>query len=309
MLLPQLHLQNPLPISTSPPAPRLNLRLSRRLRHQQQRRNLSFRLVLPMHLLNPRLLRQLQKSLISRPVPHSHQHHRLRQLQRRHRMRIWTSRPAQPFHLVRSRANKMSEKLRPLQEALFCEKTLAKTGDNVLLETLRGAESVTAWQHFPQGDIYDPESGAHWYYHCHDPASDAQEHGHFHCFLRPSGKDGPVHHLIAIGVDPYGRLLRLFTVNHWVVGDSWADAQETIPLLARFDAHVGRPNYLVNRWLTAIISLYADEVTDLIHQRDVAISNQNQDLAVALKDRSLEVTSELRVNLGETSASLGLSKA
>ncbi|MET3924233.1 hypothetical protein [Devosia sp. 2618] len=195
--------------------------------------------------------------------------------------------------------------LRAAQEALFCEAVLAKTGDNVLLDTLRGAPSIAAWQHFPEGDVYDPASGAQWYYHCHDPSSDAREHGHFHCFLRPDGPKGPIHHLIAIGVDPYGKLVRLFTVNQWVVGDQWADADTTIALLDKFNAHLARPSYLVNRWLTAIIGLYRDEIAELIRARDERLDSYPHDIEVR-QDRSLEVTSELTADLYARAKTLGL---
>jgi hypothetical protein len=201
----------------------------------------------------------------------------------------------------------MTERLRAAQEALFCETILAKTGDNVLLETLRGAPSVTAWEHYPKGDVFDRDSGAQWYYHCHDPNPGAIEHGHFHCFLRPDGPSGPIHHLVAVGVDPYGKLIRLFTVNQWVVGDSWLDADATIPLLERFDAQVGRPNYLVNRWLTAILGLYHDEIAKLVTERDAALATQTPpDGTPAREDRALEVTSELAVDLRRTASELGL---
>ena len=180
---------------------------------------------------------------------------------------------------------------RAQQELLFCEKILAKGGLNVLLETLADASSVEAWSHYPKGDVFDTETGAQWYYHAHVPAFDGVEHGHFHCFLRPQGPQGPIHHLAAIGVDAQGRALRLFTVNQWVVGDDWADAQTSIPLLARFDMQMPRPSYLVNRWLTAIFAAYESEIADLIRQRDAVLAAHPGPAPRA--DRSLEVTSEL----------------
>jgi len=199
------------------------------------------------------------------------------------------------------------QRIRAAREALYCEAILAKTGDNVLLETLRGAPAITAWSHYPQGDVYDRESGAQWYYHCHDPQPDAREHGHFHCFLRPEGAEGPIHHLVAVGVDPYGKLIRLFTVNQWVVGDSWADAEATIPLLERFNAEVARPSYLVNRWLTAILALYHDDIAGLIRRRDeVLAAHQPPQETQAREDRNLEVTSQIAVDLAARAAELGL---
>jgi hypothetical protein len=197
------------------------------------------------------------------------------------------------------------DRLRAAQEALFCEQVLAKGGDNVLHATLRDAP-VAAWTHYPPGDVFDPASGAQWYYHCHLPPEEG-EHGHFHCFVRPDGKNGPVHHLVAVGVDPYGKLIRLFTVNQWVVADAWLDAAPTVELLERFDMQMPLPSYLTNRWLTAIVGLYGDEIAELIRQRDVKLAgHQSADGTPAREDRSLEVTSELFVDLPTTAKALGL---
>ncbi|WP_319519044.1 DUF6969 family protein [uncultured Martelella sp.] len=198
---------------------------------------------------------------------------------------------------------------RAAAEALFCERVLAKTGDSVLLETLAGVDTPTSWEHYPKGEVYDPETGAQWYYHCHEPAHESGEHGHFHCFLRPLGPDGPIHHLIAVGVDAHGRLKRLFTVNQWVVGDDWLNAADTIALLPRFDVHLGRPSYLVNRWLTAVIRLYDDEIASLIRTRDDVIAHhQPTDPSVSThEDRTLELTSEFYANLQDKAENLDVS--
>ncbi|MGB3339352.1 MAG: hypothetical protein WBA73_19425 [Devosia sp.] len=190
-----------------------------------------------------------------------------------------------------------AERERAGQEAAYCEHLLAKSGENVLRETLRDAPSVTAWSHYPPGDVFDPESGGQWYYHCHLPPADDVEHGHFHCFVRPDGAQGPVHHLIAIGVDAFGKLHRLFTVNQWVVGDTWLDAEPTIALLPRFDMQLAKPSYLVNRWLTAIVAQYQPEIEQLIRERDARLLQHSTapDIAQVREDRSLEVTSSLTI--------------
>jgi len=157
---------------------------------------------------------------------------------------------------------------------------------------------VAAWSHYPVGDVFDPDSGAQWYYHCHLPPADDVEHGHFHCFLRPDGAKGPVHHLIAVGVDPYGRLHRLFTVNQWVVGDAWLPAEPTIALLPRFDVHHAKPSYLVNRWLTAVVRHFQPEIEELIRERDVVLAAHKPPQGIETHDdRGLEVTSSRLVSL------------
>jgi len=188
---------------------------------------------------------------------------------------------------------------------MFCEQILLKGGETVLRATLRDAP-VNAWTHYPAGDVYDPASGGQWYYHCHLPPAEA-EHGHFHCFVRPDGKEGPIHHLVGVGVDAHGRLQRLFTVNQWVVGDSWLDAEASIGLIERFDMQMPGPSYLTNRWLTAIVRLYGDEIAQLIRGRDAKLAaHRPVDGSPAREDRALEVTSEVPVNLAATAAALGL---
>ncbi len=181
------------------------------------------------------------------------------------------------------------------REIDFCTGVLAKGGATVLTETLRGVERPERWKSYPEGEVYDPQSGAQWFYHCHDPAPDAAEHGHFHCFVRPDGPDGPIHHLCAVGVNARGRLLRLFTVNQWVVGDDWLDAEATIALLPCFDVHMPHPNYLVNRWLTAVLTAHEPEVAALIRARDAALNGHRPKAGGEPRaSRGLEVTAEHR---------------
>jgi hypothetical protein len=190
---------------------------------------------------------------------------------------------------------------RAAQEIAFCEAILAKSGENVLRETLRDAP-VEAWSHYPAGDVFDPESGAQWYYHCHVPAADGVEHGHYHCFVRPEGAKGPVHHVVAVGVDAFGRLHRLFTVNQWVVGDNWLAAEPTIALLDRFDVQLAKPSYLVNRWLTAVVRRYEGEIAELIRERDRRLDAHVPPEGVTVReDRGLEVTSALAIGAANSS--------
>src|SRR5919198_1519185 len=137
------------------------------------------------------------------------------------------------------------------REVLECQRVLAKTGDSIVGELLRGHEVFYEWNHYPEGDVYDPETHAQFFYHAH-PAEQrpSGEHGHFHCFLRPRGMpagivplmlpelaiaDAPaapadpllapvaqpnqggnndkLSHLVAIAMDASGNPIRLFTTN------------------------------------------------------------------------------------------------
>ncbi len=183
------------------------------------------------------------------------------------------------------------------REIAFCESILAKGGLTVLTEIFQGVSSLSAWEHFPPGDVYDPQSGAQWFYHCHPADEGTAEHGHFHCFMRPQGPDGPLHHLAAIGVDRNGRPLRRFTVNHWVVDDPWAHAAAPKARHPRVDKQMPRPSYLVNRWLTAMFVAWEPEIADLIRERDRVLAAHTPPEGIAVRqDRTLEVTSELRID-------------
>jgi hypothetical protein len=99
---------------------------------------------------------------------------------------------------------------------------------------------------------------------------------------------------VAVGVDPFGKLHRLFTVNQWVVADTWLDAGPTIALLPTFDVQMARPSYLVNRWLTAVIRRYEPEIAALIRERDATLAAHRPKTDIATReDRDLEVTSQL----------------
>src|SRR3546814_10104413 len=68
-------------------------------------------------------------------------------------------------------------------EVLRIQQALAARRSNLVAELLHGEDEFFERRHYPAGDIYDPETGAQYYYHAH--RSDPREHGHFHIFQRP----------------------------------------------------------------------------------------------------------------------------
>ena len=80
------------------------------------------------------------------------------------------------------------EKMRVAGEtALEIKAVLAKTGDNVVGELLRDKGTFYEWNHYPDGDVYDKDSGSQFFYHAHPADLRVGEHGHFHTFMRPAG--------------------------------------------------------------------------------------------------------------------------
>lgn len=195
------------------------------------------------------------------------------------------------------------------REVLECRRVLAKTGDTVVSEAVRAPAAFYEWDHYPAGDVYDPETHAQYFYHAHPPAQRAvSEHGHFHTFLRPRGMlpgvrplmmpelaiaDAPaapagpavppapqpnqgadndeLSHLIAIAMDIGGDPVRLFTTNRWVTGETWYGGDDVVAMLDRFAIDLARPSWPLNRWITAMFRLFRPQIAGLIYARDEAI--------------------------------------
>ena len=197
------------------------------------------------------------------------------------------------------------------EEVRECERVLRKTGDTIVGEALRGPDVFYEWHHYPEGDVYDPDTHAQFYYHAHPPGRrSGAEHGHFHTFLRPRGMppgtmplvlpelaiaDAPaapadpllapvaqpnqggnndkLSHLVAIAMDASGMPVRLFTTNRWVTGEVWYAAEDVCAMLDRFAVDLARPSWPLNRWITAMFRLFRPEMAALLQARDAAIMN------------------------------------
>jgi hypothetical protein len=171
--------------------------------------------------------------------------------------------------------------------------------------------------HYPKGDVFDPESHAQWYYHAHDKKERPGEHGHFHTFLRGGGmaegvepaalpdlqpkeqKHDLVSHLIAVSMDRGGWPIGLFTTNRWVTGETWYAAHDVSAMLDGFDMTMDKPSWTVNRWLTGMLRLFRPQIEELLQQRDERVREwrlQNPDVNT-YEDRRLEVTSQLPIDV------------
>ena len=204
------------------------------------------------------------------------------------------------------------------REILECRRVLAKTGDNVVGELLRGEPEFFEWDHYPVGDVYDGETHSQYYYHSHPPdARDPDEHGHFHTFLRPqgmpddvrplpvpgwtppTGDNGALCHLIAISMDRRGEPYRLFTVNRWVTGETWYRGPDVVRMLDLFAIDQARPSWPVNRWITAMVRLFRPQITSLVMARDrrVAAWRRAHPNGDVFEDRRLEIAAAERISV------------
>ncbi len=204
------------------------------------------------------------------------------------------------------------------REVAEVHRVLAKTGDNVVGELLKGHETFFEWDHYPPGDVYDSEFHGQFYYHAHPPEQRFdEEHGHFHTFLRPKGmppgvKPAPVpgftkpadpddelSHLVAIAMTKTGLPFRLFTVNRWVTGEVWYSAEDVTAMLDYFKIDHAQPSWPVNRWISGMVGLFKPHIARLVEARDrtVAAWVEAHPERDVYEDRELEVTSFLDVSV------------
>src|SRR5262249_24994256 len=70
-----------------------------------------------------------------------------------------------------------------------CRRELAARNANLLSEVTAGSSIISEWRHYPEGEVYDPNSHSQYFFHAHPGKGPqvATECGHFHTFLRAEG--------------------------------------------------------------------------------------------------------------------------
>ena len=199
------------------------------------------------------------------------------------------------------------------EQVLECYRVLQKSGSNVVAEVLRGQGEFYEFDHYPRGDVYDPETHSQYFYHAHREG----EHGHFHTFLREEGmhedcrpaeqSEAPfmkeradtISHLIAISMNRAGFPISLFTTNRWITADNWYKADDVIEMLDRFEMDLASPSWPVNVWLTGMLRLFRPQIEELVRERDATVANwQKEHPGVdAFEDRGCDITSVRKISV------------
>lgn len=175
----------------------------------------------------------------------------------------------------------------------------AQRGLGMAQLALAGAAQFETWRHYPAGDLRDRTHGTQCYYHAHGSRrSRAQEHGHFHLFVRAADGQG-FHHLAALSLDALGRPLRWFTTNRWVTGERFVEAAQLLPRLAEFRLEARGRLAPLARWLQALVRLYEPQLTTLLQRRDAMLARaaRRQGWEAAFEDRRLDVLSQATIDL------------
>ena len=188
-------------------------------------------------------------------------------------------------------------------DALGALERIAARGENPVTAALAGAAAVDEWAHYPEGDARDAQGRTRYYYHVHSADElGAGEHGHFHVFLEPPAErpdDAPAH-VVGLAMDAQGRLLRLFSTNGWVTGESWRAAGEILAALDGFAVEESGDRADLDLWATSIVRFYAPAIAVLLHRRDAALDALRARVgADALEDRSVRLLAEAEVDFLE----------
>ncbi|HEY3326642.1 MAG TPA: hypothetical protein VGK14_05660 [Novimethylophilus sp.] len=198
---------------------------------------------------------------------------------------------------------------------LECYRVLGKAGLNIVGEVLKGQGEFYELEHYPNDDVFDADTHSQYYYHAH--RTEANEHGHFHTFLRQSGMlegaqpvpyDGEetwpqgadaLSHLIAISMDAYGFPTGLFATNRWVTAEAWYKAEDVISMLDRFDIDHAWPSWPVNIWISAMMVLFRPQIEALLCQRDEVVASwaRTHPGVDVFEDRMLELTGFIPIDV------------
>ena len=174
----------------------------------------------------------------------------------------------------------------------------AKSGRTLNEAALCGAKDFVEWQHYPNNDLADVNSGYEFYYHAHsvDEMPDG-EHGHFHVIKRDAET---FHHLVGIALDQKGLPTRLFTTNQWVTGEKMIASDIAIKSLKGFDMAVKGRMAPVSNWVGALIHLFSAEIEKLIVERDQKIAllvAEYGNREFVLNSRKHHVLTECKIDL------------
>ena len=195
----------------------------------------------------------------------------------------------------------------------------------LMLRVLPEGGESNFWTHYPKGDARDAKTKSRWYYHVHAPGSrDEGEHGHFHLFLHrtqlpkglepkvwpPQGEDCKAHvaHLVGLSIDTVGIPRAWFTVNRFVTNEFLFPADVMIEHLPYFNVDQTKEDDLVNRFVTAMVALYREEIAELLRQRDVRHAElvaEHGEKAYE-KQSGVEVLSQIPIDLDAKISSLDL---
>jgi hypothetical protein len=184
------------------------------------------------------------------------------------------------------------------QELASIQMKYAKSGRTLNEAALCGARDFIEWQHYPNNDLADKQSGYEFYYHAHSADEMPKgEHGHFHVIKRHAKS---FHHLVGIALDQKGLPVRLFITNQWVTGEDMADSNLVMQSVMEFQMDITGRMAPVGKWIGALMQLFQSEIKGLLVKRDQEIARLAVNLGNregVLNSREHHVLSECKIDL------------
>jgi hypothetical protein len=179
---------------------------------------------------------------------------------------------------------------------------LSQRGRQVVQEIV-GDNTFVEWEHYPENDVRDLKHASQYFYHAHTGLQRSfTEHGHFHLFvhaqelgLRPANsryEEAPAH-VIAVSMNAQGLPTAFFAVNRWVTKGPWLSYEACEIALDNFALKGRQGSRDINRFLTALVQLYRNQILDVIRERDRVMQklSQERDRRSVFADRSIELLS------------------
>jgi len=191
-------------------------------------------------------------------------------------------------------------------QVVHWKQILDKVDATIISEVVPERDPFFAREHYPYDEVFDEETQSLYYYHSHRPG----EHGHFHLFFCDgeilkeytplstwSRKNSSVH-LLAISIHPDGTPLGFFTTNQWITPKEWWYSAQTISdLVDHFEITHSYPSYPTNQWVTHMLKFFKPQITDMLVQRDKNLECNGQPLEKALRDKSLDILSQVPISI------------
>jgi hypothetical protein len=184
---------------------------------------------------------------------------------------------------------------------------------------------VHFWQHFPKKDARDRDTRSRWYYHVHKLGDrDADEHGHFHLFLHrtqlpegevptvmpPEGEKAKAHvtHIAGLSINYQGIPRAWFVTNRFITNEFLYPADVIIAHLPDYMVDNTQEDSLVNRFVTAMVALYREEIAELLRLRDIRQAELVAEHGTAAYEKAsgVDVLASIPIDLDAKLESLGL---
>ena len=194
-----------------------------------------------------------------------------------------------------------------------------------LMQRILPQGDIHWWAHYPDDDARDQVTQSRYYYHVHEPGDrDPNEHGHFHLFLHQTqmnksavpmaqpaeGDKAPalVAHIAGLSIDHRGIPIAWFTTNRWVTDEFMYPAAILATHLDRYNVDHAGEDPLVDRFLTAMVALYRDELCTLFAERDARLAQIGAGPGTTdLFETGNDVLSTMPIDLDAKVEALGLS--